>query len=295
MGAVAGLSLACGGSSFGLDGPDDGSAEAFQVLGAIRECEMQYRDAFGEFVAVQPWTPRPSADVNDQGVPWGDSRALRELACDLEIESPKCAYLVHAEGTQFAGFRAWAVCNSTRDGVLAHFWTTRSPPVRRATATDVERFCLELGQCEERGRLQEGDRGSEELRPSVEPPRVVPEMRTFAASDYTVTGSGLKYVDIRPCGAPTPRAGQIVKAEYTGWLTDGTMFDSSYDRTAPIAFSVGNGQVIKGWDEALLTMSVGCRRFMVIPWALAYGEKGRPPVIPPKADLVFDIDLVTID
>jgi len=126
-------------------------------------------------------------------------------------------------------------------------------------------------------------------------PRVVPAMSTFSDEQYTVTASGLKYVDIVPCSTPNPTSGQMVRAEYTGWLTDGTLFDSSYKRADPIAFPVNTGRVSKGWDEALMSMSVGCRRFVVIPWALAYGEAGRPPMIPMRAELQFDIELVEID
>jgi peptidylprolyl isomerase len=79
---------------------------------------------------------------------------------------------------------------------------------------------------------------------------------------------------------------------YTGWLTDGTKFDSSVDRGTPITFPYGARQVIPGWDTGFEGMHVGGKRRLYIPYQLAYGEPGRPPVIPAKADLIFDIELV---
>jgi len=106
------------------------------------------------------------------------------------------------------------------------------------------------------------------------------------------TASGLMYeVVIEGTGAETPAAGTMVQAHYTGKLLDGTKFDSSYDRDKPISFGVGQGQVIKGWDEAFLGMKKGEKRVLIIPPGLAYGPSGRGP-IPPNATLVFDVELV---
>jgi FKBP-type peptidyl-prolyl cis-trans isomerase len=109
-----------------------------------------------------------------------------------------------------------------------------------------------------------------------------------------VLDSGLRYVVRSPGSGDTPRPGQWITAHYTGWLLDGTMFDSSYKRGEPIAFRVGTGQVIKGWDQALLQMRKGEKRTLIIPYWLAYGEKGRPPTIPAKATLIFDVELVDL-
>lgn len=106
------------------------------------------------------------------------------------------------------------------------------------------------------------------------------------------TPSGLMYVVIKEGVGEKPKAGAQVTAHYNGTLMDGTLFDSSYKRGEPIAFVVGKGQVIKGWDEALLDMKKGEKRTLIIPYTLAYGEEGYPPVIPAKATLVFEVELV---
>jgi peptidylprolyl isomerase len=111
-------------------------------------------------------------------------------------------------------------------------------------------------------------------------------------SDYTVTASGLKYYDLQVGDGPVPSAGQTVTVNYTGWLTDGTKFDSSIDRAQTFDFVLGAGNVIPGWDEGLSTMKVGGKRQLVIPPALAYGEQGAGGVIPPNATLVFEVELL---
>ncbi len=107
------------------------------------------------------------------------------------------------------------------------------------------------------------------------------------------TKSGMYYEIVREGEGETPRSGNTVKAHYTGrLLANGRKFDSSYDRGEPITFPVGVGRVIRGWDEALLTMKRGEKRVLIIPPRLAYGERGAGGVIPPNAWLVFDVELL---
>lgn len=105
------------------------------------------------------------------------------------------------------------------------------------------------------------------------------------------TPSGLKYVLVAEGSGDTPAKGAMVSVHYTGKLLNGKKFDSSVDRGQPIDFPVGKGQVIKGWDEALLSMKKGEKRVLIIPPQLGYGPSGRGP-IPPNAYMVFDVELV---
>ena len=110
--------------------------------------------------------------------------------------------------------------------------------------------------------------------------------------DAITTPSGLQYVVVQKGdGTATPSSGAMVKAHYTGKLLDGTKFDSSYDRGEPISFPVGQGRVIKGWDEAFLAMTKGEKRVLIIPAKLGYGPSGRGS-IPPNSTMVFDVELV---
>ncbi|WP_213806975.1 FKBP-type peptidyl-prolyl cis-trans isomerase [Granulicella sp. dw_53] len=104
----------------------------------------------------------------------------------------------------------------------------------------------------------------------------------------------LRYVDTVIGTGPLAEPRKFYTVHYTGWTTDGTKFDSSVDRGTPITFPYGAHQVIPGWDTGFQDMHVGGKRRLFIPYQLAYGEAGRPPVIPAKADLIFDIELISM-
>lgn len=114
-------------------------------------------------------------------------------------------------------------------------------------------------------------------------------------ADYEETDSGLKYYDFEVGEGESPTAGQLISVHYTGWLEDGTKFDSSLDRGQAFTFPIGTGQVIPGWDEGVLSMNVGGKRQLVIPGDLAYGEAGAGGVIPPNATLIFEVELLSIE
>jgi peptidylprolyl isomerase len=113
-----------------------------------------------------------------------------------------------------------------------------------------------------------------------------------ANGEPVVTPSGLQYIEIVQGTGDQACSGQKVKVHYTGWLTNGTKFDSSKDHGQPFTFSLGGGNVIKGWDQGVLGMRVGGRRRLIIPPDLGYGRRGFPPVIPENATLVFDVELL---
>jgi peptidylprolyl isomerase len=120
-------------------------------------------------------------------------------------------------------------------------------------------------------------------------------MDTFAMpTNLEQTASGLQYTIDQPGTGAQPQTGQTVSVHYTGWLTDGTKFDSSRDRGEPIEFPIGTGRVIQGWDEGVGAMKVGEKRTLVIPPDLGYGARGASGVIPPNATLVFKVELVGV-
>lgn len=129
--------------------------------------------------------------------------------------------------------------------------------------------------------------------PSAEPqgvPTVPP-----GTGPIQTTPDGLQYQDIQVGSGAEPKNGQTVTANYTGYLDDGTKFDSSLNPgRQPYSFQLGQGQVIKGWDEGFATMKVGGKRRLYIPYQLAYGAAGRPPQIPPCARLTFDVELISV-
>ena len=129
----------------------------------------------------------------------------------------------------------------------------------------------------------------------VQAPASMPDI---AKLHFTETPTGLKYTNlVLGDDTHTPGTGQTAVVQYTGWLTDGRKFDSSFDHGEPFSFRIGGGKVIQGWDEGVSLMGKGGTRVLVIPAKLAYGSRGVPqshPPIPPNATLVFQITLIDI-
>jgi FKBP-type peptidyl-prolyl cis-trans isomerase len=115
------------------------------------------------------------------------------------------------------------------------------------------------------------------------------ELNVYTADKGQVV---MRYLDLVEGKGPPLKSGDEVEVHYTGWLTSGKKFDSSYDRGKPFAVTVGIGKVIKGWNEGLIGMKVGGKRKLWVPGALAYGERGQPPTIPPNAKLIFEIEVL---
>jgi len=128
----------------------------------------------------------------------------------------------------------------------------------------------------------------------AQPAQEAPKTQQEGKSTIVTTPSGLKYIDLKEGTGPTPQRGQRVKVHYTGTLKDGTKFDSSVDRGTPFEFVIGVGQVIRGWDEGVSTMKVGGKRTLIIPAELGYGAAGAGGVIPPNAELHFDVELLDV-
>jgi FKBP-type peptidyl-prolyl cis-trans isomerase FkpA len=125
-------------------------------------------------------------------------------------------------------------------------------------------------------------------------PKEKAAMEKPAEGKEVTTPSGLKYTDIKVGEGEEAKPGQAVTVHYTGWLTNGTKFDSSLDRKQPFSFKLGAGQVIQGWDQGVAGMKVGGKRKLTIPPGLGYGSQSVGGVIPPNSTLVFDVELLGV-
>jgi len=129
----------------------------------------------------------------------------------------------------------------------------------------------------------------------ADPVAAAQALGTVTETEAVTTASGLQYIDITRGDGAAAKAGDAAVVHYTGWLVDGTKFDSSVDRGQPFRFPLGAGRVIKGWDEGVAGMKVGGVRKLIAPPDLAYGASGRPPVIPPNATLIFEVELLGVE
>ena len=122
-----------------------------------------------------------------------------------------------------------------------------------------------------------------------------PSAPPTAKGETKSTASGVKYETLKEGTGPVAKSGQNIKIHYIGTLQNGTKFDSSRDRGQPLPVTIGIGQVIKGWDEAVPGMKVGESRRLTIPAQAAYGAQGQPPTIPPDSTLIFDVELMGVE
>ena len=127
--------------------------------------------------------------------------------------------------------------------------------------------------------------------------KAIKEFKVYVAANFPTalcTQSGLCYLTEQEGYGVMAGKHKTVSVHYTGTFTDGTIFDSSHKRNQPLSFQLAMGRVIKGWDEGIALMRVGGKAKLIIPYFLAYGEQGRPPLIPAQATLIFDVELVGV-
>ncbi len=135
--------------------------------------------------------------------------------------------------------------------------------------------------------------GARDKRLAEENAAIEAELESLGAG-FEKTSSGLRYLILQKGDGEKAQKNKTVSVHYKGQLSDGTVFDSSYKRNQPIEFSLGMGQVIRGWDEGVALLKVGDKARFVIPSHLAYGSRGAGGVIPPNANLIFDVELMSV-
>jgi peptidylprolyl isomerase len=126
-------------------------------------------------------------------------------------------------------------------------------------------------------------------------PKISAQPYDVAGKDTTKLPSGLEYIMVKQGAGKAAAPGASVSVHYTGYLADGSIFDSSVERGEPIEFRLGEGRVIKGWEQGISLLNAGSKCRLIIPYPLGYGEQGYPPIIPAKATLVFDVELMDVN
>ncbi len=126
------------------------------------------------------------------------------------------------------------------------------------------------------------------------PMKTAPYPGELTVNQEIKTSTGLKYIDMVEGDGSSPRNGRRVIVHYTGYLMDGTTFDSSVDKGEPLSFIMGAQQVIQGWEEGIMTMNIGGKRKLIVPPDLGYGAEGYPGFIPGNAVIIFDIELLDV-
>lgn len=173
-------------------------------------------------------------------------------------------------------------------------------PGRRETISGLEEGVIGMRVGAERRLIIPADLGYGEAgKPPLVPPNAVLiyYIKLVNVKPLRTTASGLQYIDLTVGTGATPKVGDTLTVDYTGWLVDGTKFDSSLDPGRnPFEFVIGQDPplVIQGWEEGLLTMRVGGKRKLIIPSALGYGDSGHGEMIPPESTLIFDVELLQV-
>ncbi|MEM9117591.1 MAG: FKBP-type peptidyl-prolyl cis-trans isomerase [Cyanobacteria bacterium P01_F01_bin.56] len=187
---------------------------------------------------------------------------MREILISLAVLATFCVVLLVA---QFTGAKGEAIAANISE-----------PAATTVAETQIAQAAADLV-------VEDAEMSAEE-----------PATEETSEDTLVTTDSGLQYEEIVEGTGAMPQKGQRVTVHYTGTLEDGTKFDSSRDRNRPFSFTIGVGQVIKGWDEGVMTMRVGGQRKLTIPPELGYGTRGAGGVIPPNATLLFDVELLRI-